>query len=127
MSDLTEQPHEKSSFTMNMVRWWEKKRLLFNLLIVSITTLILTWLWEGVGPFISGEALIFDTFWMIVWCNILYTIGWAGGILRDYYLKADPFSNTGRWLLFAAGTIFTVLVIEFRISALINPVFFEGV
>ena len=120
------QTRKNSAFPMDIVRWWEKKRLLYNLFVVLLTTVIIWSLWEHTGPFISKKALIYHAFWLIVCSNVLYTGGWAGGILRRYYLKAYPFSNTGRWILFIAGTFFASFIMEIRLSILVNPMFFVG-
>ena len=106
-----------------MVRWWEKKRWMYNAIIVSMTALTLFVLSDEVGISIKAKDLLFDTFWTLVWSNLLYTSGWAGGIMNHYYWGSYPFSHSSRWLLFILGTIFTVLVIESRISILVNPMF----
>lgn len=108
---------------MEMVSWWEKKRLIYNLIIVPVTILALALLWKYAGVEIGHYELVLDSFWMLVWCNVLYTSGWVGGILRHHYLGSYPLSTTGRWLLFIFGTVFTLLVLEVRISTLVNPMF----
>lgn len=106
---------------MEMVSWWEKKRLIYNLIIIPIAIVILVILWKHVGPFITKEALIFDAIMMLVWSNVMYTSGWVGGILRHYYFKSYPLENSGRWVLFAFGTLFTILVLEIHFSIIVNP------
>jgi hypothetical protein len=123
MENETKQSQKKLTFPMEMVRWWERKRLLFNAIVVLITSLTIWSLWQYTGPLASKTELIHHAFWLIVWCNVMYTSGWAGGILRRYYIKGQTFSNTGRWLLFIAGTIFTAFIIEIRLSILVNPMF----
>jgi len=116
-------PSKDPLFSLEMVRWWERKRLIYNLIIVPMTILTLFVLWEDVGVAINEKALLFDAFWMLVWSNVLYTSGWVGGILRRYYLGSYPLSNSGRWFLFILGTIFSVLVLEVRFSTLVSPLF----
>ncbi|MDG1333382.1 MAG: hypothetical protein P8P74_13685 [Crocinitomicaceae bacterium] len=86
-----------------------------------MAALILASLWEYTGPFISKKDLIFDAIMMLIWCNVMYTSGWVGGILRHYYLGSYPLENPGRWVLFIFGTIFTVFVLEIRFSLIVNP------
>ena len=123
MIDTKNQSKKELSIPMEMVNWWEKKRLIYNLIIVPMTILTLALFWKYVGTTISRPALIFDAFWMLVWCNVLYTSGWVGGILRHHYFKSYPLPSSGRWFLFILGTTFSVLILEVRFSILIDPMF----
>jgi hypothetical protein len=123
MSELNDKSEKQLSIPMEMVNWWEKKRLIYNLIIVPMTVLTLVLFWKYVGATISHSGLIFDAFWMLVWCNVLYTSGWVGGILRHHYFKSYPLPSSGRWFLFILGTIFSVLILEVRFSTLVNPMF----
>ena len=123
MSDSNQKTKKEISVSMEMVRWWEKKRLIYNLIIIPMTILTLSLYWKDVGVSIGHKAIIIDALFMLAWCNVLYTSGWVGGVLRRYYLGSYPFSNFGRWLLFILGTIFSVLVLEVHFSILIYPLF----
>lgn len=118
---LDDPKDDQLTVPMQMVQWWEKKRLVFNLIILPITALIIWSMWEYVGLLTSASDIIFDAFWTLVWCNVFYTSGWVGGILRHYYFRSYSLPTSGRWILFGFGTLYTLIILEIRFSELISP------
>ena len=77
MSELNDKSEKQLSIPMEMVNWWEKKRLIYNLIIVPMTVLTLVLFWKYVGATISHSGLIFDAFWMLeVQCSLYQWLGW---------------------------------------------------
>lgn len=102
---------EELSFPLEMVRWWEKKRYIYNAILVLSSTLTLYSLWDYTGPMLSKSETIIQAIWWVFLCNVLYTSAWAGGILKYYYIGSYPLSPTSRWVLFGLGSLFSIILI----------------
>lgn len=89
---------------LDMVKWWEKKRLYYNLVVVGISVFTIWGLWSK--AFVAGgpQSVILTLITHIVGANLFYCSGWGIGILRFYYFKGEHMPNQARWLLFIAGT-----------------------
>lgn len=111
IDDLSE---KEQSIHLKMVDWWEKKRYLYNIILIVFLILILTSLRGYYGFMLSVQAAIIQAIGFVIFGNIFYTIGWAGGILRHYYYSSYPLSYTGRWVLFVLGCLFSIVMIYFH-------------
>lgn len=99
---------------MTMVEWWEKKRYLYNIILIAFLIFMLISLRGYYGFTLSVPGAIIQAIGFVIFGNIFYTIGWAGGVLRHYYYSSYPLSNTGRWMLFVLGCLFSIMVIYFN-------------
>ncbi len=112
MKDPIDDPKDDQlSIPMEMVTWWEKKRYIYNAILLLFTSLILYSLWDYTGPTLSPSEAVIQALWFVVLGNICYTIGWAGGILRHYYFQSYPLPISGRWILFSLGSVFSIISI----------------
>ena len=83
------------------IKWWKKKRLIYNSVTLSgglLVLLIRSGVPNGIGSYNPIDDLLF---WLCV-SNVFYSCGWGLEILLNYYLK-----NTTRTILFAIGCIFS--------------------
>jgi hypothetical protein len=88
------------------IKWWETKRLLYNLVTLAgglLVLLIRSGVPNGIGTYNPVGDLLF---WLFV-SNIFYTCGWGLEILLNYYLKIRFFKNAIRTVLFTIGCIFS--------------------
>lgn len=95
-----------------ILSWWEKRRLWFNLLIVAIQFLVTYSMPIGLENFGMNEAIVLSIFYLIV-ANICYCLGWGIEILLWYYFKSYKASVTFRLALFSLGLAFSALLTYF--------------
>ncbi|MBL4754611.1 MAG: hypothetical protein JKY52_13580 [Flavobacteriales bacterium] len=100
--------NEKSYTAMRSVKWWEKKRLAFNIVLLLFTTLFI-WLKQEVpNARLNSEWVIRTVIW-IVGANMFFCGSWGGELLWTYYLNRTPFWVDFRLLLFILGTLFSII------------------
>jgi hypothetical protein len=92
------------------IKWWEKKRLVFNLIIVGIEILVIWMFWRGAIQFGIGNTI----FWSIAYtitANIFFSIGWGTSVLIDYYglISLKNFEKF-RMFFFIVGTLFSIFL-----------------
>lgn len=86
--------------------WWEKKRLLYNIL-TGLAGLIIV---LSFGIYSFG---LFDLFGILLWgfvANVFYCIGFVIEPILKYYLKRDIDFSEKRPVLFWIGTVFSIIV-----------------
>ncbi len=124
MKDPIDDPKDDQlSIPMEMVAWWEKKRYIYNAILLLFTSLTLYSLWDYTGPTLSEYEAITQAFWFIIFGNICYTISWGGGILRHYYFRGYPLPISGRWILFILGSIFSIISIYLNFVLALDVLF----
>lgn len=100
--------------------WWEKKRLLFNLIILGMVGLAaipyIVYYSFGSSRVFSGAFLIQSILYFI-FINAAYCAGWGIQCLRYYYSKTQPESDVLNFILFTLGTLFTAFVTYFGYSS----------
>lgn len=87
--------------TENSLKWWEPKRLWFNIGVGISGILAIT---------ITGnfECILFNVFGIIAWgilANILFSTGILVEILDNYYLKGKLKLSRFRWFSYIVGTM----------------------
>ena len=97
--------------------WWEKKRLKYNLILISFTILMILLRSEVPNGIRSYQDYIIVFFW-IFGANIFYTIGWALEVLLNYYFKFNFFKTNTRRAFFILGSIFSVAWVYVLLSEL---------
>jgi len=105
-----------SGFTTNekwgldkVVSWWEKKRILFNLLLFGTEILIMLYFSSATLNYGLGRAFI-QTIVVNVIANGFYSMGWGGEVLIDHYFKGYVIGHGFRRFLLIAGIAFSVLL-----------------
>ena len=98
-----------------MIMWWEYKRVFYNIPIIGwivyIGVDILRFSPEREVPVLGIAIFILEL-------NLCYTLGWLSGLVNYYLFRSYGFNNTGRWILFALGTIFSILVALIHVPSL---------
>jgi hypothetical protein len=124
MQESIDDPKENQlSMPMEMVQWWEKKRYIYNAILILSTTFTLYTMWDYTGNILTKKEAVMHGIWLIILCNIYYTLAWVGGILHHHYLQGYPLSVTSRWVLFSLGSLFSILVIEFDFTIALDVLF----
>lgn len=103
-------PRGSDKALLAMVKWWEKKRLYFNLIILAASVLVLqsapqNHIYHGEWS-VRMTTAIFN----LIGANFCYSLGWGIGILKMYYFKSHPATTQERWTLFIIGSAFSFLV-----------------
>lgn len=92
------------------INWWERKRLVFNLILVGVEILIISFFWKGVIQFGIGNTL-FGSIAYTIAANIFFSIGWGISVMIDYYnLKFLKNIEKLRMLFFIVGILFSIFL-----------------
>ncbi|NVK63309.1 MAG: hypothetical protein HWE22_01930 [Flavobacteriales bacterium] len=122
-SIIDHQARRECTTPMKMVQWWEKKRYLYNIILVVFIVFTLFSLSDYLGFILSLPEAIIQGIGFVIFGNIFYTFGWATGVLRHYYSSGDSLSNTSRWTLFTLGCLFSFVVIHFHYILALDVIF----
>jgi hypothetical protein len=104
---------------IDAIRYWEPRRLLYNLVLVLISVAWVVFSWPH-----FRESLTWQHCWMLlvlaVLANACYCSAYAVDILvRCTSARGDP--GRWRWALWTAGTIFAILLVNYWIADEIYP------
>ncbi|MCJ8290199.1 MAG: hypothetical protein HRT58_11100 [Crocinitomicaceae bacterium] len=109
-NELNESPKD---VIIGIMRWWERKRLLFNMMTLGIIMLAVIPFTiskvDGVSYILSGPFIIQSLFYFL-FINIAYCAGWGIQLLGYYYFKIQYDSNALDYVLFIIGSLITGLV-----------------
>ncbi|MFK8104057.1 MAG: hypothetical protein AB8G15_16100 [Saprospiraceae bacterium] len=97
------------------VRWWEKRRLLYNFIFVGVIVLTMITFSVGVERYGISTAVI-HTLIVVLIANAFYSVGWGLEILVSYYFPATRFNSTLRMVFYLLGTLFSVSLAWFFYS-----------
>ena len=102
--EKTENNIDTSNEIQTSVKWWERKRFIYNV-IALVGGLLVLLIRSAVPNGIGLNNPFFDmVFWLFI-ANIFYTCGWGSEILLNYYFKLPFFGNKIRLVLFIIGCI----------------------
>ena len=93
------------------VRWWEKKRLVYNLITLSGGLLVFflsSQVPNGLSPndFYQIHPYLFLGI-MLFGANLFYCCSWGAEVLLNYYFKLPFFSKTLRLFFFIGSSLFS--------------------
>ncbi len=116
---MSEESKNPEDGIFELIKWWEKKRVSFNL-IVGITGIV--------ALLIFGLPVLMELpLWTIsriifygIVLNGFYTLGWISEILIIVYFKKNRSIGKYKSLLFGLGTALSVFV-TFFLSILVYP------
>ncbi len=100
----------------NSMRFWERGRIIYNLV---LATIIVGWVlltWPHFAPPISPEAVPFLIF-LFVMANLCYSAVY----LVDLPFQHAPLWARWRWILWLAGMLFAVLFLNYWIADEVYP------
>lgn len=112
----------EKSIVKEMILWWEKKRLIYNVLIIGLSIFLMYDFWDyPMRSIIGTRQIVWNTIVFVLGANLFYTSGWGLGVISHYLFKTNGLNNTGRWILFVLGTLFSLVwtiiyfVVEFDV------------
>ena len=91
------------------VAWWEKRRLIYNIILISLEVLIMLYFWEGTEIFGIGPA-IFQSFLYTLVANAFFCAGWGLEIFIKYYFGGKFIGDGFRTVFFILGISFSILL-----------------
>lgn len=123
-SDRTPQPGDSSSQSFRTVladsiRFWEFRRLFYNLPLAAVVLLWITLSWPHFRPAFTLLAL-FQLFFLALIANVLY----CAAYLIDLPMQVSSFSSfwkRRRWTLWVLGTLLAILFTNYWIADEIYP------
>jgi hypothetical protein len=116
--------HEPQSFTVslaNAARFWEPRRIYYNLLLLAVTAFWFIESWPQFrGALQLTPLLLFGV--LALFANICYSAAYIPDLLAQRY--ASALVSTGkRWVLWILGTLFAMLLASYWINDEIYPDF----
>lgn len=94
---------------MEIVNWWEKKRLIYNIIIIVLELIMLSMYWEIVEAYSTAHAILGSIVYTIG-ANVFFSIGWGIEILSLYYFKTTDFLEKTRVLFLVLGIIVSIIL-----------------
>jgi hypothetical protein len=116
--DLGETPLDgaKGSF-MGAVRFWERGRLIYNLVLTGVVVFWLVATWPHFRPAMTLHSLLLLSILGLL-ANVCYCAAYIADIpLRSFSLSVER----GRWEVWSLGTLFAFLVANYWIADEIYP------
>lgn len=120
--DASSTKKSEASIVKDMIVWWEKKRLIYNILIIGLSLFLMIDFWDHpMRSIIGTRQIVWNAFVFIFGANLFYTLGWGLGVVSHYIFKTKGLNNTSRWILFVLGTLFSIVwtvfyfVVEFDV------------
>lgn len=111
MDELLDNPStiQKEDDYKSIIKWWERKRIIYNLVIIFVQITIALNEWIGVLRWGISDVLIGSALFLLI-ANGFYTFGWALEFLIQHYFSGFKQKPIHRLLLFILGLLFSVFV-----------------
>ena len=108
------------AFLVNAVRFWEPRRLLYNLVLTAVTAAWVAASWPHFSP-----AFTFSTIPPMAVLALLANLCYSAAYFVDIPLQASSPSSLrrARWALWVLGTLFAILLASYWINDEIYPDF----
>jgi hypothetical protein len=103
----------EQSVIKEMIMWWEKRRIIYNILIVGLSIFLIYDFWDYPWrKIVGGNIIIFEAVLFLIIANVFYSLGWGIGVLAHYMFKTNGLSITWRWIIFVLGTLFSIIITD---------------
>ncbi len=103
--------HEFRENVTNAIRYWERGRLLYNLILALVVAVIAVVNWHAVAEHVSLDRIL-ELFMLSVLANIAYCAAYPVDLLA----QLSEFRQTWirwRWILWTIGTLFGCIWAQF--------------
>lgn len=109
--DIDQENESPNDLAMNLIRWWERWRLPYNIFVIVIqgALLFLFISKHSYGTRHFPELLIFSLIYLFI-LNLCFCLGWGVPLLFYHYFKLKPTSKSSRIVLLILGTILTFIL-----------------
>lgn len=91
------------------MEFWEKKRLLYTVLLFSVEILVMMYYSQGTLEYGLTVGIVHTIIVNLI-ANGFYCLGWGSELLLTYYFGDVRWSNGFRWLIFVLGTSFSLIL-----------------
>src|SRR5262245_17853143 len=98
------QPAGFSEFAAAALRYWEPRRLFYNLALAAVVVAHVASAWPQSGSLVTWDNL-FVLFLLAVLANILYCVAYAVDLFVQFSTLREPWARR-RWILLLTGTAF---------------------
>lgn len=111
MDELLDNPSvdQKEDDYKSIIKWWERKRIIYNLVIIFVQVTIALNEWMGVLRWGISDVLIGSALFLLI-ANGFYTFGWALEFLIQHYFSRFKLKPIHRLLIFILGLLFSVFI-----------------
>lgn len=116
--DTTALP-EKESDHKSIITWWERKRIIYNLVIVFVELTITLIEWKGALRWGLSDVVIGSAVYLFI-ANGFYTAGWAIEFLINHYFSRFKLNINLRWLFLILGFLFSIFLTILIFSSWLN-------
>lgn len=109
-----QQPEELRGIFTDAIHYWERRRILYNLL---LTLVVLAWIvltWPHFRP-----AFRWDSFAALLVLAVLANLCYCAAYVADLPMQYSSFRQTWcrwRWILWLGGTLFAILFANYWIA-----------
>lgn len=93
----------------HLIKWWESKRLSYNLILIVVEIMVLVANWRGTLNMGIPLAIFYCILYNSV-ANAFYTIGWGIELWIKYYFPSFNLGKNTRLFLLIAGIFLSILV-----------------
>jgi hypothetical protein len=109
--DAPKQNTSEISVVKEMIIWWEKRRIIYNIIIIGLSAFLMYDFWDYPWrKIVGGVTIILEAIVFIFIANAFYTLSWGFGVLRHNLFKTKGLHKTGRWILFILGTGISIVI-----------------
>lgn len=111
MDELLDNPSvdQKEDDYKSIIKWWERKRIIYNLVIIFVQITIALNEWMGVLRWGISDVLIGSALFLLI-ANGFYTFGWAMEFLINHYFSRFKLKPIHRLLIFILGLLFSIFI-----------------
>lgn len=103
---------EKDNFKKHIL-WWEKKRILFNIIVVGFSVFLMYKFWNyPMRLIIGGPQIIFHAILVVIFLNVCYTAGWITELILAYLFDWNGIGKFGKWVFFILGTLLSLFAAD---------------
>ena len=109
MSDTN--PPAFGEIAANAIRYWESRRVLYNLVLVAVVAAHLVARWPA-----SRTLLVWDTFFLLILLAVLANVAYCGAYAVDIFVQYSglrPSWPRWRWVVLTVGTVFGAVLAHF--------------
>jgi hypothetical protein len=103
------------------LRFWERGRLVYNLVLVAVTLAWLIFTWPHFQPALTLDALL-KLMVLALIANVAYSAVYAADIPLQLSSIQGPWQRH-RWILWVVGMLFAMLITSYWIADEIYPDF----
>jgi len=108
------QPGQFSEILTNAIGYWERRRILYNLLLTAVVVAWIALTWPHFRP-----AFAWDSFVALLVLAVLANLCYCAAYVADLPMQHSSFRDLWRdwrWALWLGGTLFAILLANYWIA-----------